>query len=101
MKKTRRTKVTVEKERLLVISRQRQVAAWCEACGAEVEMVGAEEASLLTSLSQRAIFRLIEAGRLHFSETPRGSLWVCLNSLLAETGTGERRALKQTTDDSA
>jgi len=99
MKKTKRTKVTVEKERLLIVSRQRQAAAWCETCRAEREMIGVEEASLLTGLSQRAIFRLIEASRLHFSETPRGALLICLSSLLELTSTKERGALKQTTDN--
>jgi hypothetical protein len=97
MKKTRRTKITVERERLLIVaSGQGQRKGFCEACDAEVEMIGAEEASLLTGLSQRAIFRLIEAGRLHFSETRRGALLVCLNSLLAETSREERRAADDT-----
>jgi hypothetical protein len=97
--KTRRTKVTVEKERLLIVSRQRQVAAWCEACRSEVKMIGAEEASVLTGLSQRAIFRLIEADQLHFSETRRGALLICLNSLLAETSTESARSRRRATDD--
>ena len=99
MKKSRRTKVTVERERLLVISRQRQVEGWCEACRAEVRMTGVEEAAAVAGLSQRAIFQWIEAGRLHFSETPRGALLICLNSLLEEAGRGEGRALKQVGDD--
>jgi hypothetical protein len=86
MKKTRRMKVTVETERLLVISRRRgQLDGWCEACHAEVRVVGVEEAALVANLGQRAIFRWIESGRLHFTETPRGALLICLESLLEQT----------------
>jgi hypothetical protein len=86
MKKTRRTKITVETERLLVISRRRgQAEGWCEACRAEVRLVGIEEAALVARLAQRAIFRRIEPGRLHFTETPGGALWICLESLLEQT----------------
>ena len=101
MKKTKRTKITIERERLLVVATARARAqGWCEPCRAEVKMVGAAEAAAITGFSQRAIFRLIEAGRLHFSETPRGVLSICLNSLLEHGSTeGESRALKQIKDD--
>ena len=102
MKKTKRTKITIERERLLVVAPARARAkGWCEACRAEVRMVSAQEAAAITGFSQRAIFRLIEEGRLHFSETPRGALSICLNSLLERGSTegGESRALKQIKDD--
>ena len=90
MKKTRRTKITVETERLLVISRRRgQADEWCEACHAEVKVVGVEDAALVAGLGQRTIFSLIESGRLHFTETPRGALLICLESLLKQTRDGE------------
>ena len=63
-------------------------------------MVGAEAAAALTGLSQRAVFRLIEAGRLHFSETPRGAPLICLNSLLEHRGARRSRALEQVEDNS-
>jgi hypothetical protein len=30
----------------------------------------------------RAIYRRVEAGELHFTETPEGQLLICLNSIL-------------------
>src|SRR4051812_25170689 len=102
MKKTKRTKITIERERLLVVAPARARAkGWCEACRAEVRMVGAQEAAAITGLKERAIFRLIEEGRLHFAETPRGALSICLNSLLehGSAGGGESRALKQVRDE--
>jgi hypothetical protein len=86
MKTTRKTKITVERERLLVISRQRrQVVAWCQTCSAEVDMLAVEEAAALTGLSQRAVFRLLEAGSLHFTENHESEVLICLNSLLKQT----------------
>jgi hypothetical protein len=86
MKKTRRTKITVKTERLLVMGQgRRRVEVWCEACQAETRMIGVEEAALIAGLSQRTIFRWIEKGQLHFAETARGALLICLASLLAET----------------
>jgi hypothetical protein len=100
MKKTKRTKITIERERLLVVaSRRIERKGWCEACNAEVRMVGSEEAAAITGLGQRSIFRLIEAGQLHFSENPHGALSICLNSLLEQMSAGESRALKQVEDD--
>jgi hypothetical protein len=66
----------------LILKRSEPPArAWCAECAAGVELVTPEEAALLTGSSQRAICRQVEAGRLHFSETADGRLFVCLNSL--------------------
>ena len=90
MKTTRKTKITVERERLLVIRRQRrQVVAWCQACSAEVDMFAVAAAAALTGLSQRAVFRLLEAESLHFTENDEGEVLICLNSLLNQTRKGD------------
>lgn len=44
-------------------------------------MVAAELAARAVGVSTRQVFRLIEAGRVHFFERPDGSSWVCLNTL--------------------
>jgi hypothetical protein len=85
MKRTRRRRITVETERLLVISRHNGVEGWCEGCSAQVRMVGPEEAAAVAGLSQRAIFRRIESHQLHFTETPDGTPLICLSSLLERT----------------
>ena len=87
MKRTRRKKVTVETERLLVISHYSGAQGWCEGCSATVKMMGPEEAAAFAGLSQRAIFRLIESSQLHFTETPDGGLLICVNSLLEKPKT--------------
>jgi len=40
-----------------------------------------EEAAVLTHVSTRTIYRRVEAGRVHFTETAEGLLLVCLNSI--------------------
>ena len=88
MKKTKRTNVTIETERLLVVGSLRgQVEAWCNTCRAEVRMVSVEEAAVIAGVSQRAMFHRIEAGRLHFGETSRGAVLICLDALLQQTRT--------------
>jgi excisionase family DNA binding protein len=78
----KRTKVTVEIERSLVIrKRGRAVQAWCAECGDEVAMVTPEEAACAADVSTRTIYRWVEAGKLHFTETREGFLLVCRNSL--------------------
>ena len=81
----KKIEVTVETHELLIIRRPRRAAcAWCPACAAEAELVTAEEAAAAAGLSRRTVYRWVEAGRLHFSETPEGWLRVCLKSLLNE-----------------
>ena len=93
MRKTKRTRITVETERLLVISRKSNAAtSWCKACGAMTRMIGLDEAGSVSGQSQRQIVRLVEGGVLHFSESPHGVLLICLNSLLAETRPDEKRS---------
>ena len=63
MRKTRRTKITVETERLLIVSRTRgAVECWCEPCGAAARMIGLDEATAISGENQRQLIRRIEDG---------------------------------------
>lgn len=78
----KKTKLTIETERVLVIRRGsvgRRAA--CGACGEVVGLLTADEAAALLRVSPRAIYRQVEGGRVHFTETPDGALLICLNSL--------------------
>ena len=79
--KRKRTEITIETERTLFISSPRKVISWCAACGAPAKMVPVDEAALVARIDSRTIFRLVEAGRLHSSDTTEGLLLVCLDSL--------------------
>ena len=89
MRKKKRTVTTVEAHQVFVIRRPDGAApAWCTECppGRQSVLVAAEAAAALTGLSTRAIYRLVEAGAVHFAETPEGALLVCLSSLPAAAG---------------
>ena len=81
MRRTRRMQVTVEKERLLVVSHPKQVESWCPECTAQVRMVRAEEAAILKGQSLRLLMGQVEANQFHVREDSVGRLFICLNSL--------------------
>jgi len=76
----RRTEITVETDRLLIIQRRR-VRTWCQECGGDVEMVSLAEAETLTALSGQEFQESAQAHRWHLSENQEGSYLVCLRSL--------------------
>lgn len=78
----RRLEITFERERLLVVSRRRvSVTAWCEGCGRRALLTTPEGAAELSGLTARAVYRRVEEGSVHFTETADGMLLVCLDSL--------------------
>jgi hypothetical protein len=82
MRTKRRVEIRVETDRVLVIGRPGTVsAAWCEACARRVAMVPVDVAAILAGTSARAIYGRVEAGALHFAETPAGALLICVESL--------------------
>lgn len=94
MKRRTKTELIIEQEELLVVSvRPQEISAWCEACGAEVQMITPEAAAALFGTSALNIFRLVEAKQLHFTETPEGALLVC-SRLLDEAEQPQRRKLE-------
>lgn len=91
MKKSKRIKITVETERFLTISRRTNLTALCLRCGLESRMLTVDEAAALARVSSLTLYRLIEAGTLHYTETTTGALLVCAASLenLISTWKGE------------
>ena len=82
MRKKRRTELIVETHQLFVVRKAGDaVGAWCKECAAQVRMIMPEQAAGLACVSQRTIYRWVEAGKIHFIETPEGGLLVCLQSL--------------------
>jgi hypothetical protein len=75
-------KITIEKEQVVVIGRPVAVERWCSACGARVTMIQAEEAAAVAGVKTRAIYRDVETGKFHSTETPDGTLLICLSSLM-------------------
>ena len=85
MIKRRRTEIKVEVEQTLIL-RQRSYPTlnWCAGCGAQVRMLRPEDAALISGHRPRTIYRLVEAGQVHFDETAEGTLLVCVNSIQRE-----------------
>ncbi len=80
---TRRTRITVETERRLILKPPRiSSESWCADCEAQVTRVTPETAATLMNLSRRTIYQSLETRRLHFTESAEGCVAVCLNSLL-------------------
>jgi len=91
----RKAKITVETERLLVISRaQRVVEHWCQECDATVRMIPLEEAAAVAGVSQRRLFNLAERREIHFMETADGQALFCANSLLTQRDQAARKSLR-------
>ena len=53
--------------------------AFCAECGEP--MLTAEQTAGIFRVTQRRIFRIIEANAAHFTETETGAVMICLSSL--------------------
>jgi hypothetical protein len=86
MRKTKRTEITIQTDRVLLIKRRKgSVLGWCPSCAQQVEMVSPDEAAVIARVSSRTIYRWVEAEKLHFIETSQGTLLICIGSLLKST----------------
>ena len=77
----KRTEITVEIDRLLVIRGQKRMFAWCASCARHQEMLATDDAALAARVKSSTIFRWAESGRIHCTETPEGLLLICPESL--------------------
>jgi hypothetical protein len=79
----RRTEINIQMERLTIVRPRRSTSmnAWCEGCARQSTFLTVDEAAAVARSTSRDIYRRVEANRLHFTETPAGSLLICLNSL--------------------
>jgi hypothetical protein len=81
----KRTEITIETERLLVVStRPKAATLWCNRCADTVPMSTVSEAARIECTTAVAISTLAEAGLLHFAVTAEGRLFICSNSLVSE-----------------
>jgi hypothetical protein len=77
--KKKRTEITIEVEEVIhaIGHRHQLTCAWCPACQCEVPMVTPQSIAISLGVPEREIFRLIEAGKVHFTETDR--IFACLS----------------------
>ena len=55
----------------------------CDRCTKPSGMITPDEAAALCEVSTRTIYRWLESGAIHFSETASEGLLICLSSLAA------------------
>jgi hypothetical protein len=85
MKKTRRTRTTIEEREVIVIRGSRKLKrVFCPECSEPVALVALDEAVKISGISSRAIYRLVEDGRVHLAETPDGVARICPATLLGQ-----------------
>jgi len=66
-------------ERIAVTNTEQQFEAYCSECKKMTEMATPKTAGVLTEISEREVFRLIERREIHFIENAR--VLVCVASL--------------------
>ena len=85
--KSIRTEWSVEIDDVFVVKRLgRSVEGRCPGCGQVATLITPEDAMMLTGMETRAVYRLIEAGEIHWADGPENLLLVCLDSLLEKAG---------------
>lgn len=78
----KRTEITVEVDRVLIIRRRRSIRGWCAECSGEVDLVGEVEAEALTGMSGQTLRDHAQTCGWHVLEGEDGTGLVCLQSLL-------------------
>ncbi len=66
-------------ERIALTNAEEKFEAYCSECTKITEMATPKTASVLTGVSEREVFRLIEGKEIHFIENSR--VLVCIESL--------------------
>jgi hypothetical protein len=84
------TEILIETVETIIIRRRQGPAAtaltaWCAQCGRTVSLISPDTAAKLAGVSARAIYRQLEAGQLHFTETA-DELLLCLDSVMRLAG---------------
>jgi excisionase family DNA binding protein len=82
VEKKKTTTITSETHEFVIVRRPlaNSIRMWCDECDAEVDMLRAEEAAAVADVSTRTIYRWIEAGQIHHTES--GDVLICPNGLL-------------------
>ena len=92
--------MTIETEESIVLrGRQAQspTLMWCSACHRQVEMVTPEQAAQIAGVTERTIYRWVEAGTVHFVEDCE-HLLICASAISSHQGKRMRRSSEQDTN---
>jgi hypothetical protein len=78
----RRTEITTQTDRILIIRRRSVIRAWCEECACEVEMVSLEDSGAITGTPLPGLGEGADSQAWHFCQGPDGEKLLCLESLM-------------------
>jgi len=78
----KRTEITTETDRILIIRRRNVIRAWCDECACEVEMVGLDDPGAITGTPMDLLRDGPESRAWHLCAGPNGEKLLCLESLL-------------------
>ena len=83
MGKRREQRIEIH-ERVILRSGNNLRLTLCAACSPDDSvLLSPEQASNLTGIPTRSIYRLVESGTIHFREATNGKLTVCVKTLMA------------------
>jgi hypothetical protein len=78
----RRVEITVEREIVSVVYQPAaSITGHCEQCGKDVLLLSADAAAAAQGVSPREIYRWLDENKLHFQESPAGTVFICSESL--------------------
>ena len=76
-----KTEIEIELNETVAYSRgSERFESFCPVCKSMVDMAVPKVAAIIGHISEREIYRLVESGNVHFTETDR--ILVCVSSLM-------------------
>ena len=78
----KRTEITMETDRVLIIRRRSVIRGWCPECACEADMLSLEEAAAIVGTSPMTLRHHPHSRDWHFCEGLEGTTLICLESLL-------------------
>jgi thiol-disulfide isomerase/thioredoxin len=76
------TRITVETDTLMVVSRARAISAWCPDCRAEVDAIALGSDSLAEAATASQVQQWLDSDKLHCWQHADGPAQICVPSLL-------------------
>ena len=78
----KRTEITVETDRVLIIRRRSVIRGWCQECACEVDLVNMEEAGDIAAKALTTLNTNCQSETWHLCEGPEEETLICLESVL-------------------
>lgn len=78
----KRTEITMETDRVLIIRRRSAIRGWCPKCACEADMLSLEEAAAIVGTSPTTLRDDPRYQAWHFCESLEGTNLICLESML-------------------